>query len=371
MKATMIKTVRGLRYYLKLAMQLEHATIPPYLTALYSMKPDTNSDAAHVIRTVVVEEMLHLTLAANMLNAIGGTPDLTAKDFVPEYPAYLPDGEDDFQVSLEKFSPDSIGNFLNIERPKPASEASSLMGGQDGPANGVLLQKRARKGCTHLLVANQNDPEMHFYSIGEFYNEILRGFESLHDRMGPALFYGDLKPQVGPKYYYSGGASVHEVHTIEDVRKAIKIISEQGEGYDEGIFGSEGELAHYYRFKEICEGRYYDVKDNTRPVPQPPSGRKLVVQWDDVYPIKKDPTYSDYKNYPDLDKPIRDFADSYRDFLSMLNEAYNGKPELLMEAVTHMFKLRNMINAIVRNPIPGHDNLHAAPIFVHYNHARS
>ena len=80
-----IKTVadRQLHAYLFAAMRLEHATIPPYLMALYSIKPGTNSDATHILRVVVVEEMLHLTLAANLLNAIGGTPDLTAKDFVP------------------------------------------------------------------------------------------------------------------------------------------------------------------------------------------------------------------------------------------------------------------------------------------------
>ena len=64
-----ITTVAALHRYLHKAMQLEHATIPPYLMALYSIEPGTNSDATHVIRVVVVEEMLHLTLAANLLNA--------------------------------------------------------------------------------------------------------------------------------------------------------------------------------------------------------------------------------------------------------------------------------------------------------------
>ena len=60
-----------------------------------------------MLRVVAVEEMLHLTLAANVLNAVGGTPDLTAPGFVPEYPAYLPDGETDFAVSRERFCRDS------------------------------------------------------------------------------------------------------------------------------------------------------------------------------------------------------------------------------------------------------------------------
>ena len=81
-----ITTVDTLHAYLRSAMQLEHATIPPYLMALYSIKPGTNSDASHVLRVVVVEEMLHLTLVANLLNAVGGDPDLTA----PRLRAALP-----------------------------------------------------------------------------------------------------------------------------------------------------------------------------------------------------------------------------------------------------------------------------------------
>ncbi len=57
-----------------MAIKLEHATIPPYLTALYSIKPDprkSNHDSYNIIRAVAVEEMLHLTLAANLLNAVG------------------------------------------------------------------------------------------------------------------------------------------------------------------------------------------------------------------------------------------------------------------------------------------------------------
>ena len=95
-----IQSKEDVFHYLYVAMQLEHATIPPYLMGLYTIKPGTNQDAAMNIREVVVEEMLHLTLAANILNAVGGTPDLTCPGFVPTYPARLPDGENDFTVSL-------------------------------------------------------------------------------------------------------------------------------------------------------------------------------------------------------------------------------------------------------------------------------
>ena len=100
MTASTIHDRDDLISYLRTAMVLEHATIPTYLTAYYSIKSTTNSDAAHIIRVVATEEMLHLTLVANVLNAIGGTPDLTSPGFVPSFPTYLPDGEDDFTIDL-------------------------------------------------------------------------------------------------------------------------------------------------------------------------------------------------------------------------------------------------------------------------------
>ena len=57
----LIATVEDLHYYLKQAMVIEHATLPPYLTALYSLKPGSNLEAFHIIRDIDVEEMLHLT----------------------------------------------------------------------------------------------------------------------------------------------------------------------------------------------------------------------------------------------------------------------------------------------------------------------
>src|SRR5271157_2434991 len=122
-----ITTIEKLHEYLYHAMQLEHGTIPVYLTALYSLHPGSNSDAHHIIRTVAVEEMLHLSLVANVMNAVGGTPDLTQPDFVPPFPAYLPDGETDFQVDLQPFSQDAVTTFLNIERPAQASDEDSRL----------------------------------------------------------------------------------------------------------------------------------------------------------------------------------------------------------------------------------------------------
>src|SRR5580698_10960616 len=102
--STPIEAVSQLQAYLQVAIRLEHATIPPYLTAAYTAKIESNKASIDAITAVAKEEMLHLTLAANLLNAVGGSPDLLGADFVPSYPCPLPSGETDFQVSIESFS---------------------------------------------------------------------------------------------------------------------------------------------------------------------------------------------------------------------------------------------------------------------------
>src|SRR5262249_44844149 len=91
-----IQAIRGARQasdlyqFLQSAIELEHATIPAYLQALYSIKHDQNRVVAALIRSIVVEEMLHMTIAANVMNAIGGEPVINKPNFVPIYPGPLP-----------------------------------------------------------------------------------------------------------------------------------------------------------------------------------------------------------------------------------------------------------------------------------------
>ena len=58
---------------LQSAVKLEHATIPVYLYALYSLDPTKNAVIATILRSVVVEEMLHMALACNIMNALDGS----------------------------------------------------------------------------------------------------------------------------------------------------------------------------------------------------------------------------------------------------------------------------------------------------------
>jgi len=343
---TQITTIEKLHEFLYLAMQLEHATIPPYLTALYSIHPGANSDALHILRVVVVEEMLHLTQAANVLNAVGGKPDLTDPSFVPTYPTYLPSGETDFQVDLQRFSEAALDNFLNIERPGMAPDESCRM-----------------VACSHsdhkVLCTCPGDTKLKFYSIGDFYEEIIRGLEYLHGELGDKLFSGCIDRQITPEYFYSGGGNIYPVTDLESAKKALNQIIFQGEGKDNGIYNNEDELSHYYRFMQLKLGHYYQAGDTD---PEKPSGPALNINWDAVNPIKKNARLSDYKT-PELAAAAVAFNECYANFLATLTSAYNGQPALLLQAVPQMFELRNKIGQLINNPLPGTEGENAAPTF--------
>jgi hypothetical protein len=348
-----IPTIESLRKHLHLAMQLEHATIPPYLTALYSIKPGSNPDVVQVLRVVAVEEMLHLVLAANILNAVGGTPCLTTPDFVPHYPARLPDGETDFEVSLQSFSCDALQTFLKIERPIAMA-----------PTPDKRVIRRPYQDGRRFLAAHPDGDDLHYYSIGEFYRAIEEALQQLDQAADRTIFTGDKARQVAGDHYYSGGGKLFPVTDLETARRAINAIISQGEGEDRGIYGRDGELAHYYRFKQLEYGRYYQTADDTRGQEEPqPNGPTLTVRWDAVYPIKQNAKLADYESGSEAYAAAAAFNQAYDQFLRELERAFNGNPDQLTTAVHKMFDLRNKVNQLIRNPLKDGSAFNAAPTF--------
>lgn len=348
MPLTPITNLETLREYLYAAIQLEHATIPVYLTSLYSIHPGTNLDATQVLRVIAVEEMLHMTLAANLLNAVGGKVDLTQPGFVPTFPTPLPDGEEDFLVDLQRFSPSALETFLRIERPAKAQSESPLVK-KSAPAERILPTVKSEKG-----------EDLHFYSIGEFYHAIELGMDRLCGELGePKVFAGDRSCQITPEYYYSGGGEINGVYDLASAKVAIRMISEQGEGFEGAIADFENEISHYYRFDQLKKGRYYRVGDEH----DKPTGDTLAVNWDSVYPVKTNARVSDYPEGSEVRQAALAFNRTYKSFLAELTNAFSGKPELLIPAVGGMFRIKELASQLIRNPIPDASGLHAAPTF--------
>ena len=105
---------------LRNAIQLEHATIPPYLTAAYSLHRNSNTAIFAALKEIAEEEMLHMAMVANVLNAIGGHPDIANPGFVPKYPGQLPMTiGSGLVVGLRKFSRQLVFDvFMEIEKPE-------------------------------------------------------------------------------------------------------------------------------------------------------------------------------------------------------------------------------------------------------------
>jgi Ferritin-like len=339
--------------YLYAAMQLEHATIPTYLTALYSIRPGTNIDATQIIRVVTVEEMLHLTLAANMMNAVGGKVDLTTPGFVPDMPTYLPNGETDFMVSRAGFSKSTIEMFLCIERPASTKKDGLLKSGRG------LIKRPPNRIALLPKVKSEDEEELHFYSIGEFYEAIGTGLEKICKELGEEkVFSGDPAKQITPEYYYSGGGEIIPVYDLATATAAIRLIAEQGEGFEGEILDYEDEISHYYRFDQLMKGRYYVAGDAAGH----PTGEPLQVDWNAAYPVKTNVKLADIPEGSEAHAAAVAFNDQYKAFLASLTDAFDGKPEKLLPAVGDMFHIKNKALELIRNPIPGSDE-HAAPTF--------
>jgi CDGSH-type Zn-finger protein len=319
-----IKTVADLRQHLQWAIELEHVTIPPYLCALYSIREGSNAEAVEVIRSVVLEEMLHLTLAANILNAVGGSPDLDQPAMLPPFPAFLPHSNQGFEVSLAKFSRQSLEVFMKIERPEE----------HDGlPQDDV------------------------FATIGQFYEAIEEALVRLSREIGEeALFSGDPARQVTDALYYGGSGRIIAVHDLVSALAALVEIVEQGEGLqhkqvwdgDRDMFHPErGEVAHFFRFKEIAVGRHYQPGDTPQ---SGPTGDPLPVDWEAVHDMRPNPRTADHPEGSEARVRLEQFNRSYSGILHLLHKAFNGSPRLLAVATGQMYALREQAIGLMELP---------------------
>jgi hypothetical protein len=286
-----------------------------------SIRDNSNLEAAEILRSVMLEEMLHLTLAANLLNAVGGTPSLTHTGFVPRYPHRLPFSGDRFEISTERFSRPALETFLAIERPE---------GPQAKP-----------------------EPEK-FHTIAQFYAAVRDGIDELCQRHGEKrVFTGKLSRQVTPDAYYAAG-SIVVVTGRDTARRAIEEISEQGEGAhgsvfdgDHSICGDGREPAHYYRFQQLLKGRLYRTGDTPT---SGPSGARLDVDFNAVHPIRPNARAADHPKRSEIRQALDAFRHRYGQLLAALEAAFTGHPDRMTEGIARMFALRDQAGALVQTP---------------------
>lgn len=317
-------TAASIQTSLQNAVELEHATIPPYLYALYSLIPGSNDIIAGIINTVVVEEMLHMTLASNVLNAIGGSPIINSANFIPTYPGALPGGvQGDLTVNLAPFSMTQLETFLNIEEPK---------------------------NPLHYETAKVEDNEI---TIGEFYDAISKAI----GRAGEGIF-------VPPKPYNQVGPDLMPesviVTNVASAQQAINIIVEQGEGTEtspEEVVG--GDYAHYYRFMEIKEGHKLVKNPGTLPPEEQYSYSGEAVPFDPsgVYPLPTNPSLTPYASGSQAAFENDTFNYTYTGLLNALHGLFNGQNNTAQfnRALGLMMSLKGQAKGMVAglpNPSP-------------------
>jgi hypothetical protein len=316
-----IRTLETLREHLQLAIELEHALIPPYLCALYSLDRAVNPAASSVVASVAVDEMLHMAAVANLLTAVGGRPELDVPPMLPGYPRSLPHTDASFEVSLLPFGAKAIEMFLEVEHPGFAE-----------PARGSRC----------------------FDTIGHFYGSIDAALVRLCDERGETgVFIGDPSRQVGD----GQGGAIPVVTDLASARAVLATIVEQGEGRSQSdmwVGGHEAApaigVAHYYRFVELQVGRRFTSQDTPE---TGPSGEAILIRPEAIRPVQPNPRLRDQVFGSPIRAAQEDFNQEYCMLLRLLDLTFNGEPELLGEAMGVMHGLREHATALMQMEVPG------------------
>ncbi|MGP3964831.1 ferritin-like domain-containing protein [Nonomuraea sp. 3N208] len=360
-----IATPDDLRRVLQQALLVEQAVIPPYLCALHSIKPDRNPEVAEIIRQVVREEMLHMALAANLLNAVGGTPQLGRPGLVPTYPGRLPGPVlPNLNVRLRRCTIDQVRDvFMAIEQPEYPQVGGKTFTGpvidrQKLQVNrqGALVSAEAAEMAT--LEDWFHQAEYTPMTIGWFYNQIARAISVLDRRGG--LFTGSPERQVA---WEDAPGTLYRVTDRRTALLAVYQIIEQGEGSPQDLDGDHvadpDEFGHYYRFKEIVEGRRLIKKQNRWVYEGPP----VRLDPDGVYPMVDDPdTYLLPADSAVLNQSVLTNL-AYTNLLAGLNRVFNGHPGELRDAVGLMYSLQIEARKLLTMPVADGSPHVAGPSF--------
>lgn len=296
-----------LKRSLQAAITLEFATIPPYLAAYWSIKNGTDP-VARSIRTIFLEEMLHMGLACNLLVAIGGHPILNTTDAIPTYPGPLPGGvHPGLEVSLRGLSKDAVKTFMDIEYPAWTPVA---------------------------LESVESYP-----TIGEFYDAIFGAFESLQPTLA-------VEPQV------KGPLGLKKLQTLEQVRQAIQLIKHQGEGSKESPEDTGmTDLAHYYRFGEI----YHEKRLRKDPATGVYHFNGEPVPFPEVRPMAAVPAggYRQNDVTAQVWELLMAFDTLFTTTVNQLHAAWNGSADSLGDAVDSMYSMGDPAVSLMEIEIPG------------------
>lgn len=264
-----------------------------------------------------------MTIAANVLNAIGGAPMIDSPTFIPDFPLRLP--LTNVTVDIEPLSVTALHNFMLIE-------------------STTRFDK----------------------SIGAAYEYVLSLISALCEEYGEArIFTGDPGLQVAASTFTQPAQTASMVTNLADCVEALIAVSEQGggcpvEGAEElwpdvsnisstsGVLGGGQLYSHWARFASAAAGRAWAAGDNAttgpRGAPLAPVGA--------VYNFTAHPTVSDFAPGTPARSLALDFAANYTSLLVQLHNVFNGAPSTYFATLTAMHTLTTSAELLLATPDP-------------------
>jgi hypothetical protein len=326
-----LDTVQDAWTMLETAIGVEFGTLPPYLYAMFSIPPGENVPSASRIKSVLLQEMVHMCLACNILNAIGGNPVLKP----PTYPGYLPGGigpgGKPLKIRLLRLSREAMKQAMDIEEPVDPIDFP------DAPLEALAAGPTA-------------------VTIGEFYAALDAFLATL-----PGQAWKSNRNQITDDQFFSG--QLFAVNSYPDAHRAISIIVSEGEGAKDTPLDFQDELAHFYRFSEIYRDKVLTKADNEQGYQWGP--QELGVDWAKVFPCIPDPGAHDFSKEPAAAQAAQAACNlAYGRMVDALQSAVTGSAGQLGVAVRAMFDLRLAAQVALRTPL-NDPRLVAGPAFVY------
>ncbi|TYC68290.1 hypothetical protein FMN63_11445 [Stappia sp. BW2] len=320
---------------LQAALELEFSTVPPYLSAAFSLGGD-NRQVYQLILRVAKEEMLHMTVVANLMNAIGIAPDIYQA--IPAYPFDLKVIEPPLHLELESFSIEQVERlFMQIETPEDPVNFPTAFADEEEPVE----------------------------TIGQFYEKIIK---ILANDTIPGLFDNAARNaykqiSVDPNFVAFAYKNDSDHHTyplapefdfvIRDKETAIRhlewIVAEGEGSAPYNPLSPEDIPGHFYRFESIIKGRYL-VRDGSTELGYRYAGASLPFDETKVHLFVPNAKAADFAHEPSVKRQMDRFNSRYSEMVDKLAFAFNC-PRPAVEAnakaayIASIGDMRSMVSA--------------------------
>ncbi|MDR6116606.1 MULTISPECIES: ferritin-like domain-containing protein [unclassified Sphingomonas] len=411
--------ISRLKADLQTALTIELATIPIYLFTYYSLVRDQRSGeslndtqiyanmAGGIIMSVAVEEMLHLSLTANILFAMGERPRIY-RQAPSQYPTALPyhnptgpagpDGQKQVQIPLAKLGFEQLWHFLQIEYPEqwntlPKDDNWDTIGQFYSYIRCLLSSKfvqdsdfRQGRAASAIQPYNYSPNNIDTAYPKAAFNPWLPappaptpGWSDGVQGAVPATVFPDAEDS------YVGAAPLVTIASVQDALDAIDTICDQGEGTPIANVGpgsdddSSGmEQSHYVKFLRL-QAQFADyagtVEERAKQPPapaaviQPSVTQKQLIDAGVLVDFADNPVAADY---PELYSDIANFCSAcFQYMLVMIETIYLVPPDkqkLFFNEGLHrsmIWVMDKYIQTIRRLPIPTgiHAGTMMAPTF--------